>query len=240
MDINDQGNTVLHRAAMDGNKDQVEGLLANGENINAINHQGDTALHLAAAAGHLDVVKVLLVKGAVNNADDFIGNTELTLAAECPDVLDADAYCQTKNKFGATPLHAAARAGHSNVVGVLLKAGADKGATDHYGMTPIHNAASESRLQVAMVLLKAGVDKDSPNEKNGNTPIHYASINNHLDMVEMLIKAGANTNLRNKKGYTPSDYAVIKGYQTIIKALEAADARRDFERNIKSLWNEDQ
>lgn len=58
--------------------------------------------------------------------------------------------------IGMTPLLAAAKHGHSNVVQVLVAAGADLEKQDSCGDTPIFLAAYHGRTETVEVLLKAG------------------------------------------------------------------------------------
>ena len=52
-------------AAKRGNEDQLEELLAAGENINQVDSLGNTALHWAASGGHVEAIKVF--------CDGFVG-----------------------------------------------------------------------------------------------------------------------------------------------------------------------
>lgn len=54
------GNTALHEAAWNGNKDIVKSLLGAFCFVDSINHTGFTSLHLASQNGHAKVVKTLL------------------------------------------------------------------------------------------------------------------------------------------------------------------------------------
>ena len=54
------GNTALHEAAWNGNKDIVKSLLGGFCFVDSINHTGFTSLHLASQNGHAKVVRTLL------------------------------------------------------------------------------------------------------------------------------------------------------------------------------------
>lgn len=60
--------TPLHDAALTGNVDLVEVLIAHGADVDARDVQGHTPLHLAIQEGHTKVAKVLIVNGADVNA----------------------------------------------------------------------------------------------------------------------------------------------------------------------------
>ena len=55
-----------------------------------------------------------------------------------------------------TALHRAAERGHEEVVGFLIKKGADVNATANLGWTPLHVAAQKGELSVVKRLVKAG------------------------------------------------------------------------------------
>ncbi|WP_111980098.1 ankyrin repeat domain-containing protein [Algibacillus agarilyticus] len=70
----------LHDAALRGNVNTVQTLLAEGTKVDSKNKQGATPLHWAAFKGHVEVAKILLKKGADINAETTKGSTPLRLA----------------------------------------------------------------------------------------------------------------------------------------------------------------
>jgi len=125
----DLGCVPLHTAAIMGNEDMVELLIAKGSPVNETDFNKNTTLHLAAGRGHAEVVRILLAKGA----DTAAKNCQLDL-----------------------PLHIAADAGRVNVVRTLIEAGANVNAEDSMNRTPLKRATDRNRKEVADLLRKQG------------------------------------------------------------------------------------
>jgi tetratricopeptide (TPR) repeat protein len=102
-------------AVSNGNKAEVEVLLARGADVNVKDHRGRTPLFFAAAnkAGTKDMVELLLARGADINAKDVDGET---------------------------PLHYAPFSRQKDIVELLLIKGADVNAKSNSGHTPLDNS----------------------------------------------------------------------------------------------------
>jgi endonuclease YncB( thermonuclease family) len=94
------------------------------------------------------------------------------------DVTEADAD-------GATPLHAAAFAGHASAIELLLDAGARLNSRDRFGFTPLHAAARDGRMAAAKALVARGADLEALDE-TGLTPAEVAAFMNHREVAEWL------------------------------------------------------
>ncbi len=89
------------------------------------------------------------------------------------------------------PLHGAARAGHLDVVEILIEHGADVNAAGRgTGKTPLHTAAEGGRLPIVELLIAKGADVNARDNVNAR-PIHSAAASGHFDVVELLIAHGA-------------------------------------------------
>src|SRR5437867_352590 len=76
----------LHRAAEEGDVEEVQRLLAEGRPVNEFDYLERTPLHWAAVAGNVEVMRLLIAAGANVNAhnETRIGETPLgEVAANC-------------------------------------------------------------------------------------------------------------------------------------------------------------
>ena len=125
----DNGKTVLMRAAMKGYTETARILLKHGADVNAKDNMGWTALIEAADGGHTEVTEVLLQHGANVNAKSDLGFTALMMAAS---------------------------RGYTKVAEVLLKHGAEVNARDNYGETALMKATKNNRTKTADLLRAYG------------------------------------------------------------------------------------
>ena len=80
--------TPLHYAALNGNKEIVELLIAKGADMNVTANEEWTPLHTTALEGNKEVVELLIAKGVDVNAKDIDGKTPLNSAeGEIADLL---------------------------------------------------------------------------------------------------------------------------------------------------------
>jgi ankyrin repeat protein len=118
-----------------------------------------------------------------------------------------------------TPLHQAAAFGHSGVVAVLLKHGADVNARDALsGYTPLMRAVIEQRAGVARQLIAAGA-KVNLFDNDNSTALHNAVTDittdikpGRLAMVKLLVELGADVNACRAGGETPLAIVEHTGY----------------------------
>jgi TonB family protein len=110
------------------------------------------------------------------------GETESVreLLAENED-LDVDAPGQG----GWTALMFAAKAGHDDILLLLIDAGADIQRTGDAGETPLHIAATYGRTKTVRILLGAGADI-TVRDAEGHPPLYRAIENRKADVIEVL------------------------------------------------------
>lgn len=96
--VDDKGNSLIHYAVANGNKEMLSFLLEQGLNPNKVNSFGEFPLYTAVRSGNSEMVKMLLDKGANSKVNE--------------------------KTYGSTPLHLAASYGYISIAGYLLDAGA--------------------------------------------------------------------------------------------------------------------
>jgi ankyrin repeat protein len=137
-----------------------------GADINAVDNQERTALILAWNSRDSGTIKLLISRGADlhPNADFFLGEKLLLWAAKRGDdrlvklLLDRHSVDNdTKDNRGHTALMLASNAGHSKVVELLIKSGADiEARNSHFNnATALQYAVSKGHKDVEHILIEA-------------------------------------------------------------------------------------
>ena len=110
----------LLRAATVGNVKEADEALKRGAQTTGRSAAACSAMHLAAAAGHADIVELLLrQKISDDSAPQLISPLSKTLRRR-REWLDAP-LLHLKDEALRTPLHAAAQAGQSDIIHLILR-----------------------------------------------------------------------------------------------------------------------
>lgn len=122
--------------------------------------------------------------------------------------------------LACTPLHWATRQGHTRMVALLIKNGADYTIRDGEGFTVLHTACQYGRTPIACYLIAKGMSPDS-RDASQMTPIMYAAARSVTrDPIHMLVSMGANINATDGIfGHSPLHFAVIYGNHAGIGTL---------------------
>lgn len=158
--------------AMYGNLKQVQQLIADGVDVNAIAACNRTALSLAIQGGKIPVIQALLDAGADPNLPD---ETDDGLAAASP-------LMQAASTFFAT--------NRGDMVRLLIQSGANLNQQDSEGRTALMHALGYSDMDVIETLIKAGVDLDIQ-DNEGNTALMQVELSKSTKLVDLLKQAGA-------------------------------------------------
>ena len=205
-----KGCNALHFAVWRKRKFIVELLLqlhCSLELVTTKNHDGYTAIHLALTLGYGDLVAPMIsaIRFQLQNIKDSKGNNYLHLAAKSGnwralttllDIPDTLKQLNETTQCGITPLHYAAKAGHTRCVELLLQSGAmiHKGC---HGITPFMFACKEGHPECAKLLYEAHPFQIDWQDYSGNTALHCAARSKNPLMVKLLLETGCRLLLNN-------------------------------------------
>ncbi len=163
-DINlkdEKGNTALHLTVKKGNGQIVRFLLANGARVNLKDKEGHTPLHLAVKYKMMSVARILLSNGADSNALNSHKQSPLHVVCtmQLPKItkllLSYEGDLKALDLHGNTPLHYAAGVrSNSEVIQILIRAGAHIDTVNHKDQTPLYIAISKGDEYNVTTLLK--------------------------------------------------------------------------------------
>jgi hypothetical protein len=105
-----------------------------------------------------------------------------------------------------TPMHAAASAGHVNILTLLTEHGADVEGRGKFGGPPLHRASENGKLEAGHFLLDRGADINAQNGFD-RTALIRAATKGHVEFARMLLERGALINVRDNIGRTALHYA---------------------------------
>ncbi|EQC31905.1 TKL protein kinase [Saprolegnia diclina VS20] len=197
-------------AAHKGSVAIAQRLLQSGANLLSVDKDGHGVVSYAAMGGHTDMIRFLVQKGANPSATSIARGTPLISACGWGQLAAVVALLQagaTVNQSDAEPcLHVAASNGHSAIVALLLKAGADHGGTALYA------AARSGHSDIVRQLAYAKAQLDKP-ARDGSTPVIVARCNQHASVLEVL------HDVRTKK--MELLHAVRHGHLAAVRALLA-------------------
>jgi ankyrin repeat protein len=157
---------------MYGNLKQVQQLIADGVDVNAIAACNRTALSLAIQGGQIPVIQALLDAGANPNLPD---ETDDGLAANSP-------LMEAASTFFAT--------NRGEMVRLLIQHGANLNQQDAEGRTALMHTLRYSDMDVIETLIKAGADLDIQDNES-NTALMMAEFGELTKVANVLKQAGA-------------------------------------------------
>ena len=101
------------------------------------------------------------------------------------------------NNYGATPMSLAAEVGNTDMLKVLLEAGANVESPNADGQTALLAVARTGNVEAAKLLLDHGAAVDAKEKFGGQTPLMWASARRHPEMMQLLASRGADVNARS-------------------------------------------
>lgn len=125
-----------------------------------------------------------------------------------------------------TPLHEAARLGRTDVLQLLLQAGAHVDAVKSGDWTPLHIAAFAGHASAVDLLLRAGASPTARNRHHA-TPLLLAARSGDIDTVQHVLRCDIDIMQVCKNGRCAMHYAARAGWTHIVELLLSYDASAD-------------
>lgn len=207
------GRTPIHEAADRGSLKICQNLLAAGADLQICDHEGLSPVDEAILSGNRELAGFLLRRGGklgdpIHQAVGT-GNIEEVRRIIAKDSQQA----VVRNKSGFRPIHLASAQGYTQILKVLLDAGAnidDLPETDKVirMTTPLGLASRAGKKKAAEFLVERGADV-SKLGRNKFTPLHETLKNGHLELAALLIECGADVDVREDGRLSPLRFAVI-------------------------------
>ncbi len=182
----EEGNTVLHIAALHGATEVASKLVQSGVNVDSLNNKGETPLMVATRAGQVGTIRSLLRLNASPDLKDDLGYRPITIAAESGDPEVLEALALYSRQYLDDALFVASLKGYSEMVNPLTNYGASVySRLDADGRTPLMLAAQNGHQETVRVLLENGANRYSTDEE-GQTASQLASFAGHDTIAEYL------------------------------------------------------
>ncbi|KAI0867506.1 ankyrin repeat-containing domain protein, partial [Hypoxylon argillaceum] len=202
--VDEQGQTVLHTAALCGSLILVKLLLDSGVSVGGRDKKGHTALHHAVRSGNIATVKLLSdhelrpsiqdLMEACEQASVQIVDYLLRLGLDASSILNGRSaihhvLCK-RDPDNGIPLkgnlfHEKSRA---STISLLIEMGADVNYKDSMGNTALHHSCNRREKRVTKVLLDCGAELDQVNG-NGDTPLDLAVAHGDSELTLLLLNS---------------------------------------------------
>ncbi len=162
-----QGRTALLLATHGNHVETARVLIAAGADVNAKDAIQDSPFLYAGAEGRTEILKMTLPAGADLASTNRYGGTALIPACHHGHVEAVKILLNTRidldhvNRLGWTALLEAVVLGdggavHTEIVGLLIKAGANVNIADRNGVTPLGHARARGYRALAALIERAG------------------------------------------------------------------------------------
>ncbi|XP_071476528.1 uncharacterized protein [Diadema antillarum] len=167
---------------------------------------GDTALHIAIVQDQPDM-------GLIRRLIELV-----RLAGKSVDIF---------NYMQQTPLHLACIMQNSDIIRLLVEAGANPNEADRNGQTAAHHACKNGSAGCLGAILRYSQVDVNLNIRNyeGYTPLHLAAMIGNPTLVTMLLEKGADLNSKDSKnGWTPLFHAVTNQDTKLVHKMLSSGA----------------
>ena len=203
--------------------EDVKALIEAGADVNRKNEDGQSPLYRAAGQGDAASIMLLLEAGAKVNYNigklsqplhESIGGSYEQKADNVAALIAAGALIDARSPSGATALHTAAGNPSTQIVLMLIDAGADvniKITREGYynGNTPLHSAVLSGNPDNFAILVEHGANKDAQNAA-GSTPLHLAAHAGGIEKINALLALNVDGTILDNDDKTPFDLVAEK------------------------------
>ena len=166
---------------------------------------------------------VAFVAGVLSTTAGVMGARSSLPHPRLPDPRPAIAARTLDAKEAGAYLRDAARAGDSDLIAALTRAGTPVDDADEKGYTSLILAAYHGNLDSVERLLEAGADA-CRGDKRGNTALMGAAFKGYEDVVARLSREPCTITQQNGSGRTAYMFAAIVGRTKILRLLESRGA----------------
>jgi len=220
-----EGYTPLHHAARSSDPAVAALLLDAGASGEALTHEGFNALGVACIANNWRLAKFLMERGS--KTEPVNGQSALIAAAMGEDdpvgvqlLLRHKARADARGAQQTTALIQACSFGNTDIVGVLLDAGADRNASDEHQNTALLEVAKHGSLDTLVRLLKAKPDLSAV-DMQGRNALHLAcEFGASPDVVKLLLQHGLDRGVADTEGRLAIDIAMAKENWPLVAAID--------------------
>jgi ankyrin repeat protein len=157
------------------------------------------------------------LQGADANTRDSAGRSLLYMATKrklgrgVSSVLARGAHPELADGQGQAPLHWAAQNADEQIMSILLERGASVDAYDLMGRTTLHWCIQKGMASSVKMLLDMGANPLHVTKSN-ETYLHWALRSGFPDTIGVsLLEMGVNPTVRNDRGESPLDVAMVAG-----------------------------
>ncbi|BFZ09603.1 hypothetical protein BsWGS_12641 [Bradybaena similaris] len=238
--------TPLHWATIFNHVEMLSFLLGKpGIKANVLDNDGNTPLLIAASKGNTQTLSALLKAEADPYCKDrqrrnflhlLVLSMEIVqgLTEILKDISHYQKLVKSKDIYGFTPLHYAAKCGNLVVFMDLVKLGSPVTLKSNKKQTILHLAAQFGRYRTCVSVLSkpSGASIQNETDEQGLTPLHLAAMCGQMKIVNLLLNKGVSVSKDNKNN-TPLHLAALKGRVDCMKIILATH------RNLLNLTNSD-
>ena len=224
----DQGFTLIHKAASLGSCQFVKILMEAGLSLNAETKWGVTPMDLAVTSGQFAIIGVFISHYETSRYNQLLDNAIRANQKKIVDFLVSRVPDQQPvNHFGNTSMHYAVRDGKLEMVKSLLSCGWGKSnVQNQFLLSPLHiavgeyanimknarkasnsnNLCEDARKYAEIIkLISFSCNNHHCQDFDGNTALHIAAREGSIEIVRILMPLYKNLQIKNKKDNTPID-----------------------------------